>query len=313
MTSSKGFYRIMLGAKSVHADKCHKNNYIGTDFNVDMDLTGKLVEDRREFNKWLAPYYHEKNAGKSKVVAGLACGAIHTISKGIRNGDIVLCPDGNGSYYVGKIAENYSYHPERALSHCRAVKWYDLTIPREDMSQPLKNSTGSIGTVSMVTKHAEEIERLIEGIAPTSLIASDEEVVNPIEFAMEKYLEEFLVDNWAQTFLGQEYDVFEEDGELIGQQFQTDTGRMDILAISKDKKTLLVVELKKGRASDAVVGQVQRYMGFVLEELAEPEQNVRGIIIALEDNLSIRRALKVAPLIDFYRYQIDFKLFKSEK
>ena len=44
---------------------------------------------------------------------------------------------------------------------------------------------------------------------------------------------------------------------------------MDILAISKDKSELLVVELKKGRASDVVVGQIQRYMGFAQYELAE--------------------------------------------
>ena len=44
---------------------------------------------------------------------------------------------------------------------------------------------------------------------------------------------------------------------------------MDILAISKDKSELLVIELKKGRASDVVVGQIQRYMGFAQYELAE--------------------------------------------
>ena len=32
---------------------------------------------------------------------------------------------------------------------------------------------------------------------------------------------------------------------MVGRQYQTDTGTMDILAISKDKRTLLVVELKK--------------------------------------------------------------------
>jgi restriction system protein len=98
---------------------------------------------------------------------------------------------------------------------------------------------------------------------------------------------------------------------LIGKQYQTDTGFIDILAISKDKKELLVVELKKGRASDNVVGQIQRYMGFVLEELAEEGQTVKGIIIALEDDNRIRRALAVAPNIVFYRYQVSFKLFKA--
>ena len=49
---------------------------------------------------------------------------------------------------------------------------------------------------------------------------------------------------------------------------------MDVLAISKDKSELLVVELKKGRASDVVVGQIQRYMGFAKYELAEVNQTV---------------------------------------
>jgi len=93
-----------------------------------------------------------------------------------------------------------------------------------------------------------------------------------------------------------------------GQQYPTDTGPIDILAISKDKARLLVVELKKGRASDAVVGQIQRYMGYVKEELAESGQSVEGVIIALEDDLRIKRALVVASGIRFYRYQVSFKL-----
>jgi len=68
------------------------------------------------------------------------------------------------------------------------------------------------------------------------------------------------------------------------------------------------VELKKGRASDSVIGQVQRYMGYVKEELAKEGQTVEGVIIALEDDLRIRRALAVAPNIRFYRYQISFRL-----
>jgi restriction system protein len=102
-----------------------------------------------------------------------------------------------------------------------------------------------------------------------------------------------------------------EDGEPVGQQYQTDTGPLDILAVSKDKKTLLVVELKKGRASDVVVGQVLRYMGYVKEELAEEGQDVRGVVIALEDDQRIRRALSMVPTIDFFRYQISFKLIKG--
>jgi restriction system protein len=113
------------------------------------------------------------------------------------------------------------------------------------------------------------------------------------------------VSNWAQTELGKNYDIVEEEGETVGQQYPSDTGPIDILALSKDKKEYLVVELKKGRASDAVVGQIQRYMGFVLEDFTEPGQSVRGVIIALEDDLRLKRALQVASNIDFYKYPPD--------
>ena len=97
---------------------------------------------------------------------------------------------------------------------------------------------------------------------------------------------------------------------MVGQQYPSDTGPIDILAISKDKKTLLVVELKKGRVSDNVVGQIQRYMGYVKSDLAEKNQDVKGVIIGLEDDLKLTRALSVTRNIDFYKYKVNFKLYK---
>ena len=165
--------------------------------------------------------------------------------------------------------------------------------------------------VCEITKYSTELEQLLTGNFPTEEKQIDATVEDPIVFALEKHLEDFLVKNWQQTELGKNYDICEVDGEIVGQQFQTDTGPLDILAISKDQKELLVVELKKGRASDAVVGQVQRYMGYVLEELAEEGQTVQGMIIALDDDLRIRRSLAVAPNIEFYRYKVSFDLFKA--
>ena len=51
-------------------------------------------------------------------------------------------------------------------------------------------------------------------------------------------------------------------------------------------------------------------MGYVQEELAEETQRVKGVIIALEDDVRIRRALAVTNNIEFFRYQVTFKLFK---
>ena len=236
---------------------------------------------------------------------------LYTICKGIRQGDIVLCPDGTGSYWAGTVMSDYVHASGEPIPHRRRVEWFPQPIARFDMSEALQRSTGSIGTVGNVSKHAEEIDGFLKGNVPPKLIATDELIEDPSVFALEKHLEDFLVQNWASTELGKDYDIFEEDGEAAGQQYQTDTGPIDILAIHKSKKELLVVELKKGRASDAVVGQIQRYMGYVLDELAEPDQEVRGCIIALEDDIRLRRALRVTTNIDFYRYKVSFKLFKG--
>ncbi|MHB1348945.1 MAG: endonuclease NucS domain-containing protein [Desulfobulbaceae bacterium] len=307
----KNYYRIMLGKQSVHAATCFAGNFIGVDFGINQDLTADLSDNWRVFNKKYIPIYLAGHPAKTKIGAGLSCGFVWTVAKGIRKGDIVLCPDGEGRYRVGEVISDYFYAPGEVLPHRRSVSWLQQLIHRADMSESLKNSTGAIGTSSDITQHHEEIERLIAGCSVPTLISTDETVEDPAAFALEKHLEDFLVQNWAQTELGKEFDIYEEEGSKVGQQYITDTGPIDILAVSKDKKKLLVVELKKGRASDAVVGQVLRYMGYVKEELAEANQTVAGVIIALEDDQRIRRALAVAPNIIFYRYQISFKLLKA--
>lgn len=307
----KNYYRVMLGRQSIYAASAFAGNYICADFEIQQDLTPDLGDDWRAFNKTFIPIFLAGHPGKTKIGAGLACGALWTVSKGILKGDTVLCPDGKGTYLVGEVTGDYFYVPGEPSPHRRTVRWLPQTIQRSDMSEALRNSTGSIGTVSTITQYATEIEALLGAQVVPAVVTSQALVEDPVAFAMEKHLEDFLVKNWANTELGKEYDIFAEDGELVGQQYPTDTGPVDVLAIKKDKSELLVVELKRGRASDVVVGQVLRYMGFVMQELAEPAQTVRGVIIALEDDLRIRRALAMTPSIEFFRYQMTFKLVKG--
>jgi len=318
----KEFYRVMLGRGSMYAQECREQGFIGAGFDINQDLTNSLPDNWREFNQHFIPIYLDANPGKSKIAAGLSCGFLWTICKKIQVGDTVLSPDGKGRYFVGEVQSDYRFVPGANQPHQRQVHWSDEMIERSEMSESLRNSTGSIGTVSQISKHREEIEGLIKGnLLKPVLISTDETVEDPTVFALEKHLEDFLVANWSQTPLGKKYDIYQEEeneipqvqGELkyLGQQFPTETGPIDILAQSKDKKELLIVELKKGRASDAVVGQIQRYMGFIEEVVAEDGQQVRGIIIAQRDDPKIRWALKVAPNIEFYRYEVKFDLIKS--
>jgi restriction system protein len=307
----RNYYRIMLGAQSAYAAQCFSGGFIGTDYGIHEDLSTKLPDEWREFNLKFIPIFLESHPDKTKIGAGLACGAIWTVSKGIQKADIVICPDGAGVYRVGEVIGDYFYVPNQPLPHRRPVHWLEPRIERTAMSDALRKATGSIGTVSKVSGYGEEIEKLIGGASVPKIFSNDETIEDASAFAMEKHLEDFLVQNWTQTELGKEYDIYEEDGERVGQQYMTDTGPLDILAVSKDKKRLLVVELKKGRASDVVVGQTLRYMGYVQEELAEEGQTVHGVVIALDDDQKIRRALTMTPNIAFYRYQISFKLVKA--
>jgi restriction system protein len=300
----------MPGAKSVYIEECIKGGFIGVDFDLKEDLSSHLTDDFKLFSKEYSPIFIKNNPDKSKVASGLASGSIWTVCHDLKRGDIVLSPDGNGEYLVGEIDSNYYYAEGEILPHRRKVKWNNSTIRKNEMSQPLQNSLGSVLTTCNITKYSDELEQLIKGEKIEGIVSTDTSIEDVIEFALEKHLEEFLVKNWKNTILGKEYDIYEIDGEMIGQQFQSDTGPLDILAISKDKKTLLVVELKKGRVSDNVVGQIQRYMGFVKEELAEPHQTVKGLIIGLDDDIRIKRALAVTTNIEFFKYKVNFQLFK---
>ena len=74
-----------------------------------------------------------------------------------------------------------------------------------------------------VSGHATEIESFLKTApAPLTIIASDPTIEDPVAFAMEQHLEAFLVTNWEQTELAKTFSIFEEDGEKVGQQYETD-------------------------------------------------------------------------------------------
>ena len=308
----KRYYRIMLGKGSIFAADCFAHGYIGGGFGgIGRDVSQDLAGDYKTFSERVTPEMQALNPGKSKVSIGVWRGFAWTIGKKIERGDVVLCPDGEGNYRVGEVTGPYFYVDGTDLPHRRPVTWLSNDIRRSDMSEPFRFSCGAIGTVAEVSKYEAEIATLLGSQQAPTLIATDPEVEDVSSFALEKHLEEFLVQNWSRTELGKTYDLYEEDGEVAGQQYPTETGPIDILALSKDKKFLLVVELKKGRASDAVVGQVLRYMGCVQEELAEDGQEVRGVIIAATDDSRIRRALAMVRNVEFYRYEVSFRLVKN--
>lgn len=125
-------------------------------------------------------------------------------------------------------------------------------------------------------------------------------------FYMEKELENFIINNWEKTELGKKYDLIIEQGDILSQQYKTDTGPIDILAKDKVKKNFVVIELKKGQTSDDTIGQITRYMGWIKEK--KGDNNVKGIIIAGDYDKKLFYALKMTPNIEVFLYEINFKL-----
>ena len=133
------------------------------------------------------------------------------------------------------------------------------------------------------------------------------------KFGLERHLHEFLRDNWEKTVLGEEWNLYTEDGEVAGYEYRTDVGRIDLLAQNKKQKAWLVVELKRNQTSDETVGQALRYMGYVREHLAEKGDRIEGLIVAHRGDERIRYALSVVPNLGPMVYELDFRLRRSSE
>lgn len=126
-------------------------------------------------------------------------------------------------------------------------------------------------------------------------------------FYMESHLEDFLIENWDKTELGKKYDLVEEGGELVSQQYRTGIGVIDILAKEKSGDSYVVIELKKGQTSDDTVGQISRYMGWIDEHKA-PKSDTKGVIITGKYDKKLYYALKKIRDVDIFIYSVDFQL-----
>jgi len=93
--------------------------------------------------------------------------------------------------------------------------------------------------------------------------------------------------------------------KLVGRQYSTAVGPIDLLAFDAARKAYVVVELKRGSTADAAFGQCSRYMGWVRKNLAEKGQKVHGVIVAREIDKKLKAARDAH---DTEVHLIEFKL-----
>jgi len=96
------------------------------------------------------------------------------------------------------------------------------------------------------------------------------------EFAYERDLRNFLVNNLHLIEPGLK--LYSEEG-ISGVEYPAGGRFIDILAIDS-KGAYVVIELKVSKSYDRVIGQLLRYVNWIRKNLADPDQKVRGVIIA---------------------------------
>jgi restriction system protein len=151
---------------------------------------------------------------------------------------------------------------------------------------------------------------VVQGFGPPPVpVDSNEPIEDQNEFALEKYLEEFIVSNFDAIFKGK-LKIYEDAEGNEAQQFPIDKGWIDILAFEPESNSFVVIELKKGRTSEKVVGQTLRYMGWIKRNLCKDGQKVKGLIICNEPDIKLTDAIAMTTNVDARYYSVSFALRK---
>lgn len=152
--------------------------------------------------------------------------------------------------------------------------------------------------------------RLYEsGRDPTPISEITPELIEPIDSAMEGS-GEFAYEHDLRDYLARNLHIIEpslklysEEG-ITGVEFPVGGRYIDILAVDQ-AGAYVVIELKVSKGYDRVVGQLLRYVSWIKKNHAEPEQAVRGIIIAKKISEDLQLACSELPSVSLYEYELS--------
>ena len=175
----------------------------------------------------------------------------------------------------------------------------DESFPVHD-SRRLTELIGWVhAALRVVFNHLQRHQTILALSASSSADAASQDY----SLALERYLEDLLVDGWESLTWAAPLDY-------IGRQVPCDDlGFIDILARDRTTRELVVIELKRDQTDDEVVGQLSRYLGWIKEHRADPTSvGVRGIIVVHEVTPKLRSAALPLAIVDLYTYELAIAL-----
>lgn len=126
------------------------------------------------------------------------------------------------------------------------------------------------------------------------------------EFAYEHDLRDYLARNLH--IIEPSLKLYSDQG-ITGVEFPVGGRYIDILAVDKDGG-YVVIELKVSKGYDRVIGQLLRYVSWIKKNQAEPNQSVRGIIIAKQISEDLQLACSELPSVSLYEYDLSVAVRK---
>jgi hypothetical protein len=176
----------------------------------------------------------------------------------------------------------------------------DASFPVSDARRVEEVSSWTTAVLRLLFDHLEANCRVL---VATNRGDPDGSPPQDYAVALEQYLEDLLVSQWDSLSWAQGF-------QYLGRQVVCgDLGRIDILAKDRSTGDYVVIELKRQQGDDEVVGQLCRYMGWILEHRALPAGvGVRGIIVAHQVTPGLRAAALAHPDVELYTYELTVAL-----
>lgn len=162
----------------------------------------------------------------------------------------------------------------------------------------------------MVLNSPPRVLPLVPGSRLADATASDSAGSEPeLPLSLERQLEDFLVGNLSILEPGLR--LYRSDDGREGRQYPTDVGVIDLLCV-KANLDFLLVELKRGRSSDSVVGQISRYMGWVARHIVVGK-SVSGLILTYERDDALRYAVHAHGNLSLNRYKVRLEIISDNE
>ena len=166
--------RVPQGEEYVQTAK--EKGVIAVGFSINQSVEN--VTDRETMKE----LYRKEVPNVSEQKVRVAAGQLYRLAHVIQPGDWVLTPDRyTRTVLFGRVEGTYVFLKDILgpdFSHARKVKWAGK-FSRDEMSVPLKNSSGGISTILNMDQYASELQRLIRQEPRSSETVTTEEKEPP--------------------------------------------------------------------------------------------------------------------------------------